>query len=92
MLKDITEDKPLVVKCQSDWVIHANDKDFDLKRAEEILKSCSQKDNRAVIFRGQVVVVRRHFKVTSPTTTHNRRRTRIKITLRSNDKSRKRQE
>ena len=46
MLKDITEDKPLVVKCQSDWVIHANDKDFDLKRAQETLKNWSQKDKR----------------------------------------------
>ena len=46
MLKDITEDKPLVVKCQSDWVIHANDKDFDLKRAQETLKNCRQKDKR----------------------------------------------
>ena len=46
MLKDITEDKPLVVKCQSDWVIHANDKDFDLKRVEETLKNCRQKDKR----------------------------------------------
>ena len=72
MLKDITEDKPLVVKCHSDWVIHANDKNLDLKRSEETLKNCSQKDKRAMIFRGQVVVVRRHFKVTSPTTTHNR--------------------
>ena len=62
MLKDITEDKPLVVKCQSDWVIHANDKDFDLKRVQETLKNCSQRDKRAMIFRGQVVVVRRHSK------------------------------
>ena len=46
MLKDITEDKPLVVKCQSDWVIHANDKDFDLKRPKETLKNCRQKDKR----------------------------------------------
>ena len=46
MFKDITEDKPLVVKCQSDWVIHANDQDFDLKRAQETLKNWSQKDKR----------------------------------------------
>ena len=62
MLKDITEDKPLVVKCQSDWVIHANDQDFDLKRAQETLKNWSQKDKIAIIFEGKLVVVRRHSK------------------------------
>ena len=61
MLKDITENKPLVVKCRSDWVIHANDKDFDLKRAQETLKNWSQKDKIAMILEGQVVS-RRHSK------------------------------
>ena len=62
MLKDITEDKPLVVKCQSDWVIHANDKDFDLKRAQETLKNWSQRDKRVLFFERQLVVARRHSK------------------------------
>ena len=61
MLKDITEDKPVVVKCHSDWVIHANDKDFYLKRVEETLKNWSQKDKIAMILEGQVVS-RRHSK------------------------------
>ena len=61
MLKDITEDKSLTVKCQSDWVIHANDKDFDLKRAQETLKNCSQRDKRDMILEGQLVS-RRHSK------------------------------
>ena len=92
MFKDITEDKPLVVKCQSDWVIHANDKDFDLKRAQETLKNCSQRDKRDDFQRTSCCCCEKTFKVTSPTPIHKRRRTRIKTTLRQSNKSRKRQE
>ena len=58
MLKDITEDKPLVVKCHSDWVIHVNNKDFDLERVQETLKNWSQKDKIAMIFRKDKLFLR----------------------------------
>ena len=70
MLKDITEDKPLVVKCQSDWVIHANDKDVKLKRAQETSKK-SQKD-KSYNLQWTSCCCEKVFKVRSPTPTHNR--------------------